>query len=800
MFLNGYPYTDFHEMNLDFLLRSMEELKKAFASFTASNSLIFAEPLLHDLTKSYAKNTIVLDTDGNAYISIQAVPSGVQLSDSSYWLMVFNFEEYTEKANKNFTVNYLRDTTRAPQAYDIGDWIVLDDVLYKATSAIAADELLVIGTNIVHFTVEQFLKDFTTSIVQTVNQYKNDIDASELAYRQQLAQDIADTTASLQAQLDLAISGATVDSEVILARIGADGVTYPTLGDAIRTQIAWDFNLMQYSQLEIGGLDVFDGHETVVDYMIRPCDYIDTSKYNKIYIASGYTLTIYYYDKSDNSFVSHTPDIITEGFYDLDPTYNAKFTFRLSVGYTTLISVDEISHNIVVFDDSIYELLSARIKSTPYYSKFTRGWYLPASGLPSYTAATIRADDIISYSKNRRVFFDSDCTLIVYFYDTADNYQTFATYSNGVFECTAHKHYKFAMRFTDSHNISSIDELASKIYIPNMFDDECSYELNATDCYHNYENGGFDSSGNIAEIAFMIRTADFIDPKLYNKIVWDKDYTLTLFKFDSSYNHISHVDFTNGVQWLDDNYYYKFSFRKTVGYTAINNLTPLLTHVSLVYDSESLNRFSANAVGDSVTFLGDFENAINFNTGLDVKNYGLASSTIAINNTYLQDSSIVERVLGLNGNTAITDNDVWIINGGLNDVLYDSDLGALAAIGSTYDNTTIYGALQSIVEYILSLRAFPRIILASPHHTVRDGWTGHTVTIAQITQAMEDVATLYGIPFINMWKECEINRYNAQADTNPTTNDGTHPNSLGARMFALPIVVKLKELFTERYY
>ena len=237
MFLNGYPYTDFHELNLDFLLKSMEELKKAFASFTASNSLIFAEPLLHDLSNSYAKNTIVLDHDGNAYISLQAVPVGIQLSDSSYWLMVFNFEEYTEKANKNFTVNYLRDTTRAPQAYAVGDWIVLDDVLYKVTVAMAADDLFIIGTNIVHFTVEEFLKDFITTINATVLQYKNDIDASELAYKQQLAQDIANTTASLQAQLDLAISGATVDSEVINARLGADGVTYPTLGDAIRTQI-----------------------------------------------------------------------------------------------------------------------------------------------------------------------------------------------------------------------------------------------------------------------------------------------------------------------------------------------------------------------------------------------------------------------------------------------------------------------------------------------------------------------------------------------------------------------------------
>ena len=238
MFLNGYPYTDFHEMNLDFLLKSMEALKQAFESFTASNSLIFAEPLLHNITSTYAKNTIVLDPDGNAYISLQNVPSGVQLSNADYWLMVFNFEDYTEKANKNFTNNYFRDTTRAPYALSVGAWIVLDDVLYTVTQAIAADELFVIGTNLTHFTVEQFLKDFTTSIVQTVNQYKNDIDASELQYRNQLAQDIADTTATLTAQLNTALSGITVDSEVIDARLGADGVTYSTLGIELRTLIS----------------------------------------------------------------------------------------------------------------------------------------------------------------------------------------------------------------------------------------------------------------------------------------------------------------------------------------------------------------------------------------------------------------------------------------------------------------------------------------------------------------------------------------------------------------------------------
>ena len=237
MFLNGYPYTDFHEMNLDFLLQSMDALKKAFKDFTASNSLIFAEPLQHDLTESYAKNTIVLDPDGNAYISLQEVPEGIQLSNADYWLMVFNFEDYTEKANKNFTVNYFRDTTRAPYALSVGDWVVLNDVLYTVTQAIAADELFVVGTNLTHFTVEQFLKDFTTSIVQTVNQYKNDIDASELAYKNDIDASEAAFVSGLQAQFEQVIAGVTVDSEVINARVGVNGENYANLGVAIRTQL-----------------------------------------------------------------------------------------------------------------------------------------------------------------------------------------------------------------------------------------------------------------------------------------------------------------------------------------------------------------------------------------------------------------------------------------------------------------------------------------------------------------------------------------------------------------------------------
>ena len=233
-----FPYTNFHELNAGWMLEVMKKLEEAWEQFTAGNSLSFANPLTYDATKSYAKNTIVLDSNGNAYISLQAVPKGVAPGNQDYWLMAFDYEAFMEKVNKNFTGKYYRDDNRAKTPMAIGDWLTLDDVLYKVIAAIAVDDLLEEGTNIEAFTLEDFIKAFIQSANQTIQQYKNDIDASELLYRQQLAQDIANITSTLQAQLDAAISGATVDSEVINARVTWNGITYPTLRDAIVAQMA----------------------------------------------------------------------------------------------------------------------------------------------------------------------------------------------------------------------------------------------------------------------------------------------------------------------------------------------------------------------------------------------------------------------------------------------------------------------------------------------------------------------------------------------------------------------------------
>lgn len=87
-FFNKYPYTDFHELNLDWLLNRMKQLEIDFDEFKVVNNITFSGQW--DITKQYPAWTIV-SNNNIGYVSIQPVPVGVTINNGNYWVEVIDY-------------------------------------------------------------------------------------------------------------------------------------------------------------------------------------------------------------------------------------------------------------------------------------------------------------------------------------------------------------------------------------------------------------------------------------------------------------------------------------------------------------------------------------------------------------------------------------------------------------------------------------------------------------------------------------------------------------------------------------
>lgn len=160
-------------------------------------------------------------------------------------------------------LGYVQTSNVAQKDFAVGNHLILNDQYCKVTQAIEEGDTIAIGTNVDEVVIGDEISDLESRKADKdqINQLatdkanKNEVNqlASEKADKTALAAETnarisADNTeastratedANLQSQIDqiIAPSGeAPSAAEVQNARIGADGVTYDTLGDAIRTQ------------------------------------------------------------------------------------------------------------------------------------------------------------------------------------------------------------------------------------------------------------------------------------------------------------------------------------------------------------------------------------------------------------------------------------------------------------------------------------------------------------------------------------------------------------------------------------
>lgn len=136
MFNTRWPYTDFHNLNLDWILETLKKQDAAIADFISLNSITYANPLQWDITRQYPKNQVVLDTNGDGYLSVQPVPVGVEIDNTDYWTKIGNFSELWSTVKLAITAadEGLKITASADRAS--GDLVWLNNTLYVCTTAI----------------------------------------------------------------------------------------------------------------------------------------------------------------------------------------------------------------------------------------------------------------------------------------------------------------------------------------------------------------------------------------------------------------------------------------------------------------------------------------------------------------------------------------------------------------------------------------------------------------------------------------------------------------------------------------
>lgn len=170
-----YPYTNFHELNQDWILSILKKFENELKQAIDYKTIHYADPLQWNITTQYAPNTVVVDENtGIAYISKDAVPSGILLSDKNYWMVIFDYQKIYNKIMSGVAFNE-KDNETASKDLLVNDLVWYHGDLYRVTRAISEGSKYIVGSNLVATTIESLLSNYygRDRVAQLINDTLN---------------------------------------------------------------------------------------------------------------------------------------------------------------------------------------------------------------------------------------------------------------------------------------------------------------------------------------------------------------------------------------------------------------------------------------------------------------------------------------------------------------------------------------------------------------------------------------------------------------------------------------------------
>ena len=293
-------YTNFHDLNLDWIIEVLNEFSTKLTNFVSLATIKYADPIQWDITSQYEANTVVVDSKGNAYLSVKPVPSGVSLDRKEFWTKIGNFDELWADVKKAITPYDEEHSPTATADRAVNDLVWVNGALVRVTRAMKAGDAYVPGSNCVSSSTNEVLHYLITafneglSAEQTAredadNQLQTAIAAEQTAREdadKQLQTAIeAETTARENADNDLQNSIDQLQQDVKNVLDYANVKSYGAKGDGTTD------DTIAFSTAIASGKDLFipDG-EYIITGAINIGSPLMTSK--AIVVASGVMLTI----------------------------------------------------------------------------------------------------------------------------------------------------------------------------------------------------------------------------------------------------------------------------------------------------------------------------------------------------------------------------------------------------------------------------------------------------------------------------------------------------------------------------